>query len=94
MYLDIEAVKRATNSLDHVSQLLTGAHAAVRTLNPAPFSVVSGLDQAGQMHQAISSVSEPEATRGLAQFCYVHRVFGHGVRCLFGHGIHGVLGHF
>ncbi|WP_156959277.1 hypothetical protein, partial [Corynebacterium tuscaniense] len=68
MYLDIEAVKRATNSLDHVSQLLTGAHAAVRTLNPAPFSVVSGLDQAGQMHQAISSVSEPEATRGLAQF--------------------------
>ena len=26
--------------------------------------------------------------------CYVHRVFGHGVRSLFGHGLHGVLGHF
>ena len=31
---------------------------------------------------------------GLAHLCYVHRVFGHGVRSLFGHGLHGVLGPF
>ncbi|WP_219725125.1 hypothetical protein [Corynebacterium tuscaniense] len=29
---------------------------------------MSGLDQAGRMHQVISSVSQPEATRGLALF--------------------------
>ena len=34
------------------------------------------------------------AEESLAEGCYVHRVFGHGVRCLFGHGIHGGLGHF
>ena len=35
-----------------------------------------------------------ESAVNLDNVCYVHRVFGHGVRCLFGHGIHGVLGHF
>ena len=29
----------------------------------------------------------------LVNACYVHRVFGHGVRCLSGHGLHGVFGH-
>ena len=35
-----------------------------------------------------------EQLQHLATHCYVHRVFGHGVRCLLGQGVHGVLGHF
>ncbi|MHB0835369.1 MAG: hypothetical protein ACYCDI_09365 [Corynebacterium aurimucosum] len=38
-------------------------------------------------------LQDPEIQSKLGEYCYVHRVFGHGVRCLFGHGIHGGLGH-
>ena len=94
MYLSTDDVAQAARILDGTASILKGTTASREVRGLGTYSQVSGLDQAGRMHQAISSVSEPEATRGLAQFCYVHRVFGHGVRCLFGHGIHGVLGHF
>ena len=43
-----------------------------------------------------AAVAETDTATGrvLAEHCYVHRVFGHGVRCLLGQGVHGVLGHF
>ena len=43
-----------------------------------------------------AAVAETDTATGrvLAERCYVHRVFGHGVRCLLGQGVHGVLGHF
>ena len=68
MYLDAQAVSRGADALASVSQSLRGHGIRGDYKSLSLYSAVSGLDQAGQMHQAISSVSEPEATRGLAQF--------------------------
>ena len=68
MYLDAQAVSRGADVLATVAQSMK-SHGMMADLRRfSVYSAVSGLDQAGQMHQAISSVSEPEATRGLAQF--------------------------
>ena len=68
MYLDTQAVSRGADALEAVSQSIGGLGIGGDYRPLSIYSAVSGLDQAGQMHQAISSVSEPEATRGLAQF--------------------------
>ena len=68
MYLDTQAVSRGADALEAVSQSIGGLGIRGDYRPLSIYSAVSGLDQAGQMHQAISSVSEPEATRGLAQF--------------------------
>ena len=68
MYLDTQAVSRGADALEAVSQSIGGLGIGGDYRPLSIYSAVSGLDQAGRMHQAISSVSEPEATRGLAQF--------------------------
>ena len=68
MYLDTKAVAQGADLLQSAAQRLLGQGYDLRLFGAAPYSSVSGLDQAGQMHQAISFTSEPEATRGLAMF--------------------------
>ncbi|MFC3796991.1 hypothetical protein, partial [Corynebacterium tuscaniense] len=61
-------VLKASTLLDKAAQELMGHNFAHLAGQTTLFSQVSGLDQAGRMHQVISSVSQPEATRGLALF--------------------------
>ena len=68
MYLSTDDVAQAARILDGTASILKGTTASREVRGLGTYSQVSGLDQAGRMHQAISSVSEPEATRGLAQF--------------------------
>ncbi|WP_156959288.1 hypothetical protein, partial [Corynebacterium tuscaniense] len=68
MYLDVNAVRQAAGLLEKASEHLSGQLLLVDMSGVGLYSSVSGLDQAGRMHQVISSVSQPEATRGLALF--------------------------
>ena len=68
MYLDVQAVAEAARRLEQAAQNLVSSGSMPLTMGVGAYSAVSGLDQAGRMHQVISSVSQPEATRGLALF--------------------------
>ncbi|MFC3795999.1 hypothetical protein, partial [Corynebacterium tuscaniense] len=68
VYLDVNAVQQSASLLEDAVQQLSGPGSFKRFDGSTNYSLVSGLDQAGRMHQVISSVSQPEATRGLALF--------------------------
>ena len=68
MYLDVNAVQQGADLLETAARQIKGHGSFTGLKDSISYSSVSGLDQAGQMHGSISSVSEPEATRGLAQF--------------------------
>lgn len=58
------------SAVSKLQEALTGLTTAFSTRGQrslSSFSQVSGLDQSGTMHGLISSASEPEATKGLAQ---------------------------
>ncbi len=68
MYLDVNAVQQSASLLEGAVQRLNSPDIFKGVDKRTNYSSVSGLDQAGRMHQVISSVSQPEATRGLALF--------------------------
>ena len=68
MYLDVNAVQHSASLLEDAALKLQGGNLFTSFRKLTNYSSVSGLDQAGRMHQVISSVSQPEATRGLALF--------------------------
>ena len=68
MYLDVNAVQQSASLLEGAVQRLNSPDIFKGVDKRTNYSSVSGLDQAGRMHQVISSVSQPEATRGLAVF--------------------------
>ena len=68
MYLDVNAVQHSASLLEGASLKLNNRGSFTGFGKLTSYSAVSGLDQAGRMHQVISSVSQPEATRGLALF--------------------------
>ena len=68
MYLDVNAVQQGATLLESAALKLQGGNLFTSIEGFTSYSSVSGLDQAGRMHQVISSVSQPEATRGLALF--------------------------
>lgn len=68
MKLNTSEVLSAASVLDEASSHLKISNSITNFTAGLPYSAVSGFDQAGDMHQAISGVSQPEATRGLAMF--------------------------
>ena len=68
MKLNTSEVLSAASVLDEASSHLKISNSITNFTAGLPYSAVSGFDQAGEMHQAISGVSQPEATRGLAMF--------------------------
>ena len=68
MYLDVNAVQQSASLLEGAVQRLNSPDIFKGVDKRTNYSSVSGLDQAGRMHQVISAVSQPEATRGLAVF--------------------------
>ena len=68
MYFDSDSVRGAADLLATAGAQLSGSPLKGAFASTLPYSTVSGLDQTGQMHGSISGISEPEATRGLAEF--------------------------
>ena len=68
MKLNTSEALSAASVLDEASSHLKISNSITNFTAGLPYSAVSGFDQAGEMHQAISGVSQPEATRGLAMF--------------------------
>lgn len=61
-----ESVRTAASALKSAAEGLHAEGIQFATHSPTHFSMVSGLDQSGSMHGLISSVSQPEATKALA----------------------------
>ena len=67
MHVDIGSISQAASQLSAASQKLSSGSLASIAGGAGAYSQVSGLDSAGSMHMDISSVSEPEATKALAE---------------------------
>lgn len=65
--VDVASIESAAETLKNASRSLAKDTRFSSFGGAAAYSQVSGLDHAGSMHNAISSVSEPEATKALAE---------------------------
>lgn len=65
--MDTGSVENAASVLRSASQTLLSSGILGHISGVGAYSQVSGLDSAGSMHMDISSVSEPEATKALAE---------------------------
>lgn len=65
--VDTGSIEDAASELRSAGQTLLSGGTSLARAGTGSYSQVSGLDSAGSMHMDISSVSEPEATKALAE---------------------------